>query len=75
MNGDSQPSRRVDCQDFLGRLTQKIVQNWIGLETQWGRRPKIPWALLSRPLADSTVALICWAGLALRTDRPFDQEG
>jgi hypothetical protein len=36
---------------------------------------EIPWTPLSKPLADSTVALLSSVGLALKTDRPFDQEG
>ena len=35
----------------------------------------IPWTPLSKPLAESTVALVTSAGLALKTDRPFDQAG
>ncbi len=71
MNGNGQKSEQVDSYRFLDRLTKKLVQNWIGLES-----PRvIPWTPLSRPLAESTVALISSAGLALKTDRPFDQEG
>jgi D-proline reductase (dithiol) PrdB len=75
MSGNQQASRQVNSYRFLDRLTQKLVQNWIELETQRDRPAEIPWAPLSRPLADSTVALISSAGLALKTDRPFDQEG
>jgi hypothetical protein len=64
-------TKQVDSYRFLDRLTKKLVQTWIGLES-----PRdIPWTPLSRPLAESTVALISSAGLALKTDRPFDQEG
>jgi D-proline reductase (dithiol) PrdB len=63
--------RQVDSYRFLDMQTKKLVQAWIGLET-----PRvIPWTPLSRPLEDSTVALVSSAGLALKTDRPFDQEG
>jgi D-proline reductase (dithiol) PrdB len=75
MNGSPQASRQIDSYRFLDRLTQKLVQSWIGLETQRERPAEMPWTPLSRPLADSTVALISSAGLALKTDRPFDQEG
>lgn len=64
-------SRQVDSYRFLDRLTQKLVQSWIKIEEQ----REIPWTPLSRPLAESTVALVSSAGLALKTDRPFDQEG
>ena len=75
MNGNPKASRQVDSYRFLDRLTQKLVQSWIELEAQRGRSAEIPWTPLSRPLADSTIALISSAGLALKTDRPFDQEG
>jgi D-proline reductase (dithiol) PrdB len=71
MSGNPQASRQVDSYRFLDRLTKKLIQSWIGLETQ----RDIPWTPLSRPLEDSTVALISSAGLALKADRPFDQEG
>ena len=75
MNGNPQASRQVDSYRFLDHLTQKLVQSWIELEIQRERPAEIPWSPLSRPLADSTVALISSAGLALKTDQPFDQEG
>jgi D-proline reductase (dithiol) PrdB len=63
--------KEVDSYRFLDRLTTRLVQTWIGLET-----PRdIPWTPLSRPLEESTVALISSAGIALKTDRPYDQEG
>jgi D-proline reductase (dithiol) PrdB len=64
-------SKGVDSYRFLDRLTKKLVQSWIELEEP----REIPWAALSRPLNESTVALLSSAGLALKTDRPFDQEG
>ena len=71
MSENRQGSKGVDSYRFLDRLTRKLVQTWIGLETP----REIPWTPLSRPLGDSTVALISSAGLALKTDHPFDQEG
>lgn len=56
---------------FLDYFTRSMVKAWIGLEPP---RP-IPWTPLSRPLADCTVALISTGAIALKTDRPFDQEG
>jgi D-proline reductase (dithiol) PrdB len=64
-------SKQVDSYRFLDRMTKKLVQTWIGLESP----REVPWTPLSRPLEESTVALISSAGLALKTDRPFDQEG
>jgi D-proline reductase (dithiol) PrdB len=75
MNGNSQSLREVDSYRFLDRLTQKLVQSWIGLETGREHPADIPWTPLTRPLQESTVALISSAGLALKTDQPFDQEG
>ena len=69
---DSTPATRpVDSYRFLDRLTSKLVQSWIELETP----RQIPWAPLSKPMAESTVALVSSAGLTLKADRPFDQEG
>ncbi len=64
-------SKQVDSYRFLDRLTKMLVQTRIGLE----QPREIPWTPLSKPLEECTVALISSAGLALKTDRPFDQEG
>jgi len=48
-----------------------MIKKWIGMEEP---RP-IPWTPLSRPLSECTVALLSSAGIALKTDLPFDQEG
>ena len=74
MSRAPQASRQVDSHRFLDRLTQKLVQSWIGQKTQWGRSAEIPWTPLSWPLADSTPALIIrWPGAqdrsALRAER------
>ena len=71
MTLSKQESKQVDSYLFLDRLTKKLVQNWIRLESP----REIPWTPLSGPLAESTIALISSAGLALKTDQPFDQEG
>jgi D-proline reductase (dithiol) PrdB len=64
-------AKQVDSYRFLNRLTKKLVQTWIEREVP----RQIPWTPPSRPLSESTVALITSAGLALKTDRPFSQEG
>jgi D-proline reductase (dithiol) PrdB len=64
-------TKTVDSYRFLDRITAKLVKSWIELETP----REIPWTPLSRPLAECTVALISSGAIALRTDRPFDQEG
>lgn len=63
--------KQVDSYRFLDRTTRMLVQNWIKLE----KPREFPWTPLSKPLNECTVALISSAGLALKTDRPFDQEG
>jgi len=61
----------VDSYHFIGGLTKRLVKAWIKLES-----PRdIPWTPLSKPLSECTVALISTGGIALKTDRPFDQEG
>ncbi len=64
-------TQQVNSFRFLDRITQKLAQTWIELETP----REIPWTPLSRSLEESTVALISSAGLALKTDQPFDQKG
>jgi D-proline reductase (dithiol) PrdB len=64
-------SKQVNSYRFLDRLTKKLVQTWIGLESP----REIPWTPLNKRLEESTVALISSAGLALKTDQPFDQQG
>ena len=61
----------VDSFRFLDPLTERVLKSWIARETP---RP-IPWTPLSKPLAECTVALLSSAGIALKGDRPFDQEG
>jgi D-proline reductase (dithiol) PrdB len=64
-------TKQVDSFRFLDGITKKLVKTWIGLETQ----REIPWTPLSKPLEECTVALVSSAGLALKNDRPFNQEG
>jgi D-proline reductase (dithiol) PrdB len=63
--------KQVDSFRFLDGASKRLVQSWIKMETP----REIPWAPLSKPLKKSRVALISSAGLALKSDRPFDQEG
>ncbi|MGD9048928.1 MAG: glycine/sarcosine/betaine reductase selenoprotein B family protein [Anaerolineae bacterium] len=64
-------AKTVDSKRFLSGITKRLVKSWIKLETP----REIPWTPLAKPLSDCTVALISSGGLALKTDRPFDQEG
>lgn len=64
-------AKAVDSKRYLSGITKRLVKSWIKLETP----REIPWTPLAKPLSDCTVALISSGGLALKSDRPFDQEG
>ena len=68
---ETQPLYQVNSYRFLDRTVKKMVRSWIRAE----QPREIPWTPLNRPLSESTVALISSAGLALKTDQPFDQDG
>jgi D-proline reductase (dithiol) PrdB len=61
----------VDSYRFITGITKRMLKTWVGMEQP---RP-IPWTPLSKPLSDCTVALLSSAGVALKDDRPFDQDG
>ncbi len=63
----------IDSYRFLDFATRQIIKAWVNREVT-ERRP-IPWTPMTRPLAECTVALVTTAGVALRDDVPFDQEG
>ena len=56
---------------FVDRITRRVLKAW---EARGSYR-EIPWTPLTKPLAECTVAAVSTAGLALKTDEPFDQEG
>jgi len=64
-------AKRVDSYRFVGGISKRLVKSWIGME----RPREVPWTQLAKPLSECKVALISSAGLALVSDRPFDQEG
>ena len=64
-------NKTVDSYRFISGITKRMIKTWVGMEKP---RP-IPWTPLAKPLSDCTVALVSSAGIALKTDRPFDQEG
>jgi D-proline reductase (dithiol) PrdB len=68
---ETQLQYQVDSYRFLDRTVKKMVRSWIRKE----QPREIPWAPLGRSLSESTVALVSSAGLALKTDQPFDQAG
>jgi D-proline reductase (dithiol) PrdB len=60
----------MDSYRFLDFISRQVMKAWVERE-----RPRaIPWAPLRRPLAQSTIALVSSAGIALKSDTPFDQE-
>lgn len=64
-------NKTVDSFRFIGGITKRMIKNWINMEKP---RP-IPWTPLAKPLSECTVALLSSAGIALKDDEPFDQEG
>ena len=63
--------KQVDSYRYLSGITKRMIKSWIKMEQP---RP-IPWTPLTKKLSDCTVAMISTGGIALKTDRPFDQEG
>lgn len=63
--------RPVDSYRFISGITKRMIKSWINME----QSRAIPWTPLTKPLAGCTVALLSSAGVALKTDRPFDQDG
>lgn len=63
--------KTVDSYRFISGITRRMLRTWVEME-----KPRaIPWSPLCKPLRDSKVALLSSAGIALKTDTPFDQEG
>ena len=63
--------KTVDSYRFISGITRRMLRTWAEMEKP---RP-IPWSPLCKPLNECKVALVSSAGIALKTDRPFDQEG
>ena len=63
--------KTVDSFRFISGITRRMIKSWISQETP----RSIPWTPLSKPLSECTVTLLSSAGIALKTDKPFDQEG
>ena len=61
----------VDSYRFISGITRRMLRTWVDMESP---RP-IPFSPLCKPLNQSKVAMISSAGIALKTDKPFDQEG
>ena len=63
--------KTVDSYRFVGGVTRRMIETWIKMEEP---RP-IPWTALSKPLSGCKVALLSSGGIAMKGDKPFDQEG
>ena len=64
-------SKTVDSFRFINGISRRMIKHWIKMETP---RP-IPWTPLPKPLSECTVAMLSSAGIALKNDQPFDQDG
>ena len=60
----------IDSYRHLDFVSRQVIKAWVGREVA---RP-IPWTPLAKPLDQCTVALVSSAGIAVKGDRPFDQE-
>ena len=64
-------TKTVDSYKFISGITRRMIKQWIKQESP----RSIPWTPLRKPLAECTVAMLSSAGIALKSDRPFDQDG
>lgn len=63
-------AKTVDSYRFLHGITRRVMKHWASL----GTPGEIPWTPLAKPLSQCTVSILNSAAVALKTDRPFDQE-
>ena len=64
------PKIQIDSYRFLDGITRRMVKTWVSL----GKPADIPWTAFTRPLSESTIAMISSGGFALKADQPFDQD-
>src|SRR6516164_9251350 len=62
--------KKVDSYRFLHGVEKRMLQRWVSLS----RETQIPWTPLARPLSQCNVSLVSSAGIALKTDAPFNPE-
>ena len=60
----------IDSYRFLDFGSRQVMKAWAARQEHDG----IPFAPLTKPLSECTVALLSTAGIARNDDRPFDQE-
>jgi len=61
----------IDSYRFLDFASRQVMKAWAARQEPG----VIPFAPLSKPLRECTVALVSTAGVARNDDRPFDQDG
>jgi D-proline reductase (dithiol) PrdB len=69
--GASAQSKQVDPWRFAGSFIARALGAQI---PDHPTHEPIPWTPVTKPLADSKVALLSTAGLSMRDDAPFDME-
>lgn len=77
-HGRNNPCRHTNIMDpyrFLDFATRQILRAWVKRLSKENASHSIPWTVLKKPLSDCTISLISTAGVALKEDVPFDQEG
>jgi D-proline reductase (dithiol) PrdB len=60
----------VDSYRFLDGISKRTMKHWATL----GAPRQIPWTPLAKPISQCTVSVVSSAAVAMKTDRPFDQE-
>src|SRR5271167_4160560 len=62
--------KSVDSYRFLDGISKRMMKHWAAL----GASRQIPWTPLAKPISQCSVSVVSSAAVALKTDRPFDQE-
>jgi D-proline reductase (dithiol) PrdB len=60
----------VNSYRFLDGVPKQIMKHWATL----GGPRQIPWSPPAKPMSQCRVSIVSSAGVALKTDEPFDQE-
>jgi D-proline reductase (dithiol) PrdB len=60
----------VNSYRFLDGVPKQIMKHWAAL----GGPRQIPWSPLPKPMSQCTISIVSSAGVARKTDEPFDQE-
>lgn len=63
----------VDSYAYLDAISTMVMKAWVRRERAMSR--DVPWTPLPKPLEECRLALLTSAGIALRADEPFDQQG